>query len=311
MMEDSPFRPERTIPYVYADLTQQTVYGYPGRGGWTNSRGARAVELLKADDRISVEEAMAIANDIRPFGAPRWVEALLKADKRYGASYRSDRDYAAGIEEMRSWDFELAADSRAALKYAYWRMQLVEDVGGGRLRQMARRVECLREPLGEARRPLSLSDTELQALAGAFARAMADLRSDLGTVEKTYGEVFRVGRGDRSWPCEGGMGEVLGLTTLRNVGYGPERADHTRWAQVGQTSTGIVALTRPIRSWTYVPLGQSDRPGSPHYRDQAERAFSPRRMKPTWWTPEELAGHIESRTVIAAGPAAAGGSRLR
>jgi acyl-homoserine lactone acylase PvdQ len=96
------------------------------------------------------------------------------------------------------------------------------------------------------------------------------------------------------------MGEGLGLTTLRNVGYGAERPDHTRWAHSGQTSTGIVVLTKPIRSWTYVPLGQSDLPNSPHYRDQAEKAFSPRKMKSTWWTPEELAGHIESRTVIEA-----------
>ena len=32
------------------------------------------MELLKADDRVTVEEAMAIANDIQPFGARRWVE---------------------------------------------------------------------------------------------------------------------------------------------------------------------------------------------------------------------------------------------
>jgi len=237
------------------------------------------------------------------------VEVLIKADEEYGSSHLNNPDYIAGIEEMRSWNCELAADSRAALKYAYWRKQLVEDIGMGRLKEMARRVEFLREPLGEARPTLSLSDEELQQSANSFARAMTRLRSNFGTLEKTYGEVFRVGRGDLSWPCEGGMGENLGLTTLRNVGYGPERPDHTRWAQSGQTSTGIVVLTKPIQSWTYVPLGQSNRPDSPHYCDQAEKAFSPRRMKSTWWTPEELAGHIESRTVIDAKPAADGAAR--
>jgi hypothetical protein len=47
-----------------------------------------------------------------------------------------------------------------------------------------------------------------------------------------------------------------------------------------------------------VPIGQSDRPDSPHYRDQAEKLFSPRKLKATWYTPEELAGHIKSRTVL-------------
>jgi acyl-homoserine lactone acylase PvdQ len=298
MMEGSPFSLEQTIPYIYADLTQQSAYGYPARGGWTNSRGARAVELLKADNRITVEKAMAIANDIRPFSAPRWVAVLIKAHEGFGSALSANADYVAGLLELKAWNCELAADSRAALKYAYWRVQLIRDFGGDRMGNLAGRVDALREPLGEARKPLSLSDEELRQAADSFARAMARLRSDFGTLEKTYGEVFRVGRGDRSWPCEGGMGERLGLTTLRSVGYGAERRDHTRWAQSGQTSTGIALLSKPIRSWTYVPLGQSDRSDSAHYSDQAEKAFSPRRMKSTWWTPEELAGHIKSRTVI-------------
>ena len=298
MMESSPFRLERTIPYLYADLAQSQSYGYPGRSGWTNSRGARAVELLKAEVQMTVEKAMAIANDIRPFSAPRWVEVLIRAHERFGSEWPADSDYVVGVREMESWNYELAADSRAALKYAYWRTRLLEDFGGGRMRSLAERVDSLREPLGEIRKPPRLSDDELRKIASSFAKAMAALRSEFGTLEKSYGEVFRVGRGDRSWPCEGGMGERLGLTTLRNVGFGAERPDHTRWAHSGQTSTSIVVLTKPIRSWTCVPLGQSDRPDSAHYRDQAEKAFSPRKMKPTWWTPEELAGHIESRTVI-------------
>ena len=85
---------------------------------------------------------------------------------------------------------------------------------------------------------------------------------------------------------------------MRNIGYGRERDDHTRWGNRGQTSTQIVVLSEPVRSWTYVPIGQSDRPGSRHYRDQAERAFSPRKLKPTWWLPQDLAKHVESRTVL-------------
>ena len=94
----------------------------------------------------------------------------------------------------------------------------------------------------------------------------------------------------------------MGMSTLRSVGYGEERPDHTRWGESGQTSTQIVVMSKPVRSWTYVPIGQSDRPDSPHYRDQAEKAFGQRRLKPTWWQPEELANHIESRTVLERAP---------
>ncbi|MCL5279078.1 MAG: penicillin acylase family protein, partial [Planctomycetes bacterium] len=109
-------------------------------------------------------------------------------------------------------------------------------------------------------------------------------------------DAFRVGRDESSWPLGGG-GDY-GTTTLRNIGYGRERSDHTRWGERGQTSTQVIVLSKPVQSWTYVPIGQSDRPNSPHYRDQAQKLFSPARLKPTWWLPEDLAEHIESRTVV-------------
>ena len=82
------------------------------------------------------------------------------------------------------------------------------------------------------------------------------------------------------------------------MGYTDENADHTRWGRSGQTSTQIVVLSKPPRSWLYIPLGQSDRPESPHFADQAEKTFSTRQLKPSWWLPEDLAGHVESRTVL-------------
>ena len=86
--------------------------------------------------------------------------------------------------------------------------------------------------------------------------------------------------------------------TLRSMSYSGDREDLTRWGRAGQTSTQIVVMTKPVQSWTYVPIGQSDRPESPHYTDQAEKLFSERTMQPTWWLPEDLARHIESRTEL-------------
>jgi len=300
MMEGSPFTPDRTPAYLFADRTQAQAFGHARTSGWTNSRGARAVALLKAEPRMTVDRAMAIANDIRPFSAHHWVRVLVRAHATSGSLHAGDPAYAAGVRELQAWDCELRADSRPALKYAWWRTQLLADLGGQRLASLAARIDGLREPLGETYDAPVLSDDELRTVAASFARALARMRSELGTLDRAYGDVFRVGRGDRSWPVEGGMAERLGLTTLRSVSYGAPRSDDTRWGAGGQTSTILVVLTRPIHSWTMVPLGQSDRPDSAHYRDQAEKLFSLRQMKPSWWTPEGLSGHIESRTVLAA-----------
>ena len=131
---------------------------------------------------------------------------------------------------------------------------------------------------------------------------MKRLQTDWGSLEAAYGDKFRVGRGDRSWPVGGGGGNRwMGLSTLRSLRFGDDREDHTRWAQAGQSSTQVVVLTEPIRSWTYLPSGQSDRPDSPHYRDQAGQLFSQRRLKPSWWLPADLAPHVKSRTELSVG----------
>ena len=41
-----------------------------------------------------------------------------------------------------------------------------------------------------------------------------------------------------------------------------------------------------------------DDPGSPHFCDQAATLFSADRLKPTWFQPAELEGHVESTKVL-------------
>ncbi len=292
MMVDCPLTPDRYLPEIFSDLS------HGPRGGWTNPRGARAVELLAADASVTIEEALAYAVDIRPYGTDRWLEVLRRADEAAPA-LRSLHEHAVGMDEVLAWDGALRRDSIAALKYFYWREQLARDLGDAAT-ALARRVDFHLSAIGRPAPPIELEQDQLEAIAGAFAAAMARLKAELGRLDATYGDVFRVGREDRSWPLEGGGQH--GTSSLRNIGYAGPREDGTRWGRSGQTSTQIVVLSRPIRSWTAVPIGQSDRPDSPHFRDQAERLFSERKLKPTWWRPEELRHNVESRTVLEGAP---------
>jgi acyl-homoserine-lactone acylase len=250
--------------------------------------------LLQGDNSVTVEEALAYATDAKLYGASRWIELLKMADAKFGADARKDAAIAPALDDLLAWDNQLLPESKGALKYYYWRKQARADMGdaGEALRN---RVNNFRGSIGIPDPPLNPSDEELKGIMTAFVNAMNKMKTDLGSLDKTYGDVFRDGRGDNSWPCGGGGDGDLDMATLRNVKYGREREDHTRWGQSGQTSTQIVVLSQPVQSWTYVPLGQSDDPKSPHYSDQAEKLFSKGIMKDTWWTPEELAPNITER----------------
>jgi acyl-homoserine lactone acylase PvdQ len=296
MFPGSPLTPDRYPDYVYADA----IYG--PRSGWTNQRGARSVELLDADDSVSVEDALAWAVDVRPYGIERWQTALRGADARFGEKLRASPEYRAGLAALLTWNGRITRDSRGALQYYYWRTRLLEANGAAAVDGIAERIDFLPGVLGRVRPARSLDPQQLRALAAAVAPDMQRLREDHGSSEAVWGDKFRVGRDAESWPVGGSSLRELGLRTLRSVGYAAERADRTRWGESGQTSTQVVVLHSPPRSWTYVPIGQSDRADSPHYRDQAQKLFSPRRLKPSRWRPEDLAGHFVSRTVLEGAP---------
>ena len=78
-----------------------------------------------------------------------------------------------------------------------------------------------------------------------------------------------------------------------------KQADGTFLGRGGQTSTQVVELTKPPKSWTVVPLGQSDHKESGHWDDQAEKLFSKGLMKPTYYMDDAaLKANTESEKTL-------------
>ena len=136
-------------------------------------------------------------------------------------------------------------------------------------------------------------------LIAALKAAATKMLADYNRFNIPYGDVYRVGRKgtNRSWPVSGGS--VNSIATPRAIGFGRIGDTKQFLGGGGQTSTQIVQMTRPPKSWTVLPLGQSDHPNSPHYDDQAEKLFSKGKLKPTYFLDKaELLKHVESKKVL-------------
>jgi len=261
------------------DPAAYPAYIYGDSRGRSNSRGRRAVELLEAHPKLTVEAAMAIAMDTHADRCEPWLAEVREAAKAVDLDRSRDGvqpgDLRQAVARLLAWDGRMDAESAAATYYRGLRME----------------AEKLSLPVGE--KPLSRSQQE--ALVDALARVVAWLVANHGRAEIPYGQVHRVRRGDRSWPLSGG--ESGGGQTLRAITA--ELDGKVYYGRGGQSWTQVVQL-RPgaVRSWSVTPLGQSDDPASPHYTDQAEKLFSTGRLKPTWFDPAELAGQTESTVVL-------------
>ena len=287
MMQDSPLVPESTKPYLY-NQPKHLIH----------QRGASALaHLVERTEPWSEEEILELALDTRVYQAERWVAELSPL---IGSLDGPAADLFAALE---SWDTRADAESRGALVYYLWRRALLEIAGREGVRVLSNKIDdYLVLVTGEDRRQ-TLDADEHALLLEAFERAV-ETAEERGFAEHgSFGDIFRVGRldasDDVSWPVGGGSLHDEGMATMRSVGFGPERDDLTRWGERGQTSTEVVFLTTPIRSYTQPPIGQSDRPESPHYRDQARELFSKARFKPAWFAKGELLdGNVSSEETL-------------
>jgi len=266
MLVDCPIDPDDYPDYIYNSK--------PGR---TNSRGRRAVRLLESVNKLTVELAVEIVLDTHADGAEQWQEAVRKAAERHR---RETRDMAEALNIFANWDGFMNADSSGATLYRA-------------LREFAEKRDIDAEAVS---RGAGLPGRQQRRLLAAFREGVDYLKEHHGRVSVPWGDVHRIRRGGRSWPAAGGQSG--GGATLRAISS-DMASDGAFYGRGGQQWTQLVIFREGrVESFSATPYGQSDNPDSPHYTDQAERLFSQSRLKPTWFHPDSLKGHVESQITL-------------
>ncbi len=258
MMRDSPLQPEKYRDRFY-------LYNHPP--GPAHQRAAAVLELLDRTERVTEEGALRIAFSPLVWRAEAWQERIRNA---------AGSQPSPLVKLLLDWDRMAEADSRAALGFYLFKMELGP---------LSRAVE----PPGQ------LTDQQVRS---ALAKAEERLKREFPP-DATYGTLFRVGRqgSSRHWPVSGGSVAEAGMSTPRAISF--RRQGDVMIGHGGQTSTQIVILSKPPRSYMVLPLGQSDDPKSPHYEDQAEKLFSRGLAKPTFFLNQKgLQRHLTRTTVL-------------
>jgi len=278
LFKDCPLTPSETAPYLFNGFkNMDEAYDSP-----LHQRAAMCVSLLHDAKRMTVSDAIELAMSPAVYGADAWQGELRKAWTASGDDVKNDAELKKLYDLIMNWNRRCDPDATGAVAYKYWKQAF-----GDKMR--------LADRLGLA----PPADLPASVLVEKLREAGQKLQTDFGKYDIAYGDVYRVGRKGtgKSWPVGGGS--VDHIATPRAISFDPIEGTKEFLGRSGQTSTQVVLLTKPPQSWSVLPLGESDRPDSPHYDDQARRVYSKGTMKPTYYLEKDkLIQHAESKSVI-------------
>ncbi len=289
MLSDSPMQPEKY---------SENPYLFNAEHPYLHQRAAQTRLELENETSLTLDEAIEIAHSTKVYNAEVWQERLVRAVNEHGSESLST-DAEQLLQTIQDWDGRLDRSSVGGLAYYHWKelvyeisedcppsLRLLDETTLGQSALNHDRAGILPPPISAA------------ALVSALEGAAGAMRKQYDTVEKPFGDVFRIKRRGSPHHYPIGGGSLPGLATPRALSFGDLEGGH-RFARGGQTATQIVVLSNPPKSYSLLPLGQSDDPTSPHYCDQAERIMQPRRLKPTYFlNKRELMKNVTVTTTL-------------
>jgi acyl-homoserine-lactone acylase len=252
-----------------------------------SSRGDHAVALLGRARALTPDGLRQIAYDPWMPLFPQLIPGLDAAWAALPAGDARRARLAGPVALLRGWDSRWSAESHETTLAAFW---------GEELWALALRRRPPHGNLWDAMRALSGADK-----LDAFARAVDRLDRDWGSWRVPWGEVNRFQRLDDaianqsfrddapSIPVPFASARWGSLASFAARAYPGTR----RWyGTSGNSFVALVEFGPRVRAWAVTAGGESGRPGSPHFNDEAER-YASGNLRPVYFYDADLVGHIE------------------
>lgn len=250
-------------------------------------RAQQSARLLDEDARISFEELVEYKHSTHMLMAERVMDDLLEAARAHGGPMARQ-----AAEILERWDRRADADSRGAVLFHRWATAWTEDHRLAEIPLLFRRQWDEEWPLST---PDGIADP--MGAARILDAAARDLEKTYGALDISWGEVFRLQRGDRDLPANGGPGEPSGI--LRAASFSPS-SEHRFRMVAGDSYYAIIEFSDPVRARVLTAYGNATQPDSPHVGDQLE-LFARKDMRPAWRTRSEVEENLERREVLPPG----------
>jgi acyl-homoserine-lactone acylase len=262
---------------------------YPGyfQRGPLALRPQLSLDLLQRKRKYSVQDVVDLNFSTRLLLAERVLPDLLSA-----LQAQADRDeaLASALDVLARWDRGVDAGSRGAVLFLrFWETYAGE----------------LAQPFAQpwaadaaTTTPRGLADP---ALALRHLRqAMHWTRTRHGSESVAWGDVHRLRLRGLDLPGSGADGAHGTFHVMRYA----QASDGTLMMGVespgskpigfGDNWVMLVEFSRPVRAWSVLAQGQSGRWDSSHSNDQL-RLFHERRLRPVWFSEQEIRDNLERR----------------
>lgn len=251
-------------------------------------RGVHMLRVLTNQKNFSIEKLRATAYDSYLPSFAAMVPRLVKAWDDLPSSDPQKATLADQISALRAWDFRWGVDSVPASLAQYWGDDVTRLVGAD-----ARKAGVSAETyVGTRAEPAPL----LRALETASDR----LSRDFGTWKTPWGEINRLQRNnsdivqqfDDSKPSIPVMFMSSRWGSLASFGARTYPGTKKMYGTSGNSFVAVVEFGSRVKAIAVTVGGLSSDPQSKHFNDQSER-YATGNLRPVYFYPDELKGHIE------------------
>ncbi|WP_337170799.1 penicillin acylase family protein [Gemmatimonas aurantiaca] len=239
-------------------------------------RSQHALQLIATSERFSLEEVIRRKHSMRMLLADRVKPDLLRILRA-----QADTTPPAMTEALRvldRWDNTVAPASRGGLLFETWWRRYQSQARDSAFAERWSWARMTQTPRGVGQPAHAIE---------AFQWALAEMQNRYGAVNVAWGDIHRVRRGSVDVPV-GGCSGALGC--FRVLSY-EEQADGIRVANSGDGWVLAVEFgAQGPRAYSVLSYGQSNKPQSPYYEDQAAM-FARGEFKPVRFTETDVARH--------------------